>query len=446
MAYFLSPFGNTQAFDANGDPLVGGSWRTFLAGTTTPATTYTSQSGAVAQGVQMDLNALGLPENGPVWIESGIPLKFRLFDASGTLMDEWDNISGIGDTITSVDEWQPSGFAPTYISATSFSVVGDKTTTLQVNRQLKTENTGGTAYSRIFTSVFAAGVTTVVVTNASGVLDSGLSTVAYGFLSADNQSIPPVDELVKTQTGTTYTYAKGDKGKLVTHTNAAAIAGTLPIASTMGAGWWIDVQNRGAGTLTITPTTSTIDGAATLALTTGNGARLVSDGTNYFTLRSTQVSSITLGTPVAATSGTSIDFTGIPATAKRITINFAEVSLSGTAALFVQLGDSGGVETSGYSSVVTNGASGTSFSSTGFLVINDPGTAASLYSGSVVLSLENTSANRWVQAGTVTRSAGPFVNSSAGSKATSAVLDRIRITTTNGTDTFDAGEVNISYE
>jgi hypothetical protein len=92
---------------------------------------------------------------------------------------------------------------------------------------------------------------------------------------------------VNAQTGTTYTYVTGDRGKLVTHTNAASIAGTLPQAGSAGfeTKWYAWVQNRGAGTLTITPTTSTIDGAATLALTTGQGALIVSDGTNYFTMR-----------------------------------------------------------------------------------------------------------------------------------------------------------------
>lgn len=94
--------------------------------------------------------------------------------------------------------------------------------------------------------------------------------------------------LVNAQTGTTYTYLDGDRGKLVTHTNGSSIAGTLPQAGGGGnfvSGWYMDVQNRGAGTLTITPTTSTIDGAASLALTTSQGVRIFSDGTNYFTQR-----------------------------------------------------------------------------------------------------------------------------------------------------------------
>lgn len=105
---------------------------------------------------------------------------------------------------------------------------------------------------------------------------------------------------VNNQTGTTYTYLSGDLGKLVSHSNAASIAGTLPQATgSFGAKWFMFVQNRGAGTLTITPTTSTIDGAATLVLTTGNGAFIVSDGTNYFTARATATGG---GTPAGSSN------------------------------------------------------------------------------------------------------------------------------------------------
>ncbi len=91
-------------------------------------------------------------------------------------------------------------------------------------------------------------------------------------------------ENVNAQTGTTYTFLTTDIGKLVTFSNGSAIAVTLPVATSSGftGGFWLDVVNLGVGTVTITPTTSTIQGAATLVLSTGEGARIVSDGTNYF--------------------------------------------------------------------------------------------------------------------------------------------------------------------
>ena len=189
MAYFLAPFGNTPVI-VNGVAVVGGSIKTYLAGTSTPATTFTSISGAVSQGVSMTLDANGLPENGPVWMLGGQPLKFRFFNAAGvSILDDQDDISGIGDTTTVTDEWTLYSAAPTYISATSFSVTGDQTNTFQVNRRVKTNNTGGTAYSRITASSFASSITTVTVINEFGALDSGLDAVSNG-LSAVNQSLP----------------------------------------------------------------------------------------------------------------------------------------------------------------------------------------------------------------------------------------------------------------
>ncbi len=109
---------------------------------------------------------------------------------------------------------------------------------------------------------------------------------------------------VNSQTSTTYTVLTGDRGKLVSHSNASAIAVTLPQAGgTFPANWSYSTQNRGAGTVTITPTTSTIDGAATLVLTTDQGANIYSDGTNYFTERG-QGGFITAGTGLSASGRT----------------------------------------------------------------------------------------------------------------------------------------------
>jgi hypothetical protein len=190
MALFLAPFGNSQAIDANGAPLVGGSWRTFLAGTTTPVTTYTSQAGTTPQGSVMTLDSLGLPVNGPVWMTSGISLKFSLYNSAGVLIDEWDNISGIGDA-TSIDEWVLYPAIATRTGTTSFSVVGDQTNTFQVNRRLKINGTFGISYSTISTSGFSAGITTVVVVLVNNIsLGIGAITVSYSLLSVINSSVP----------------------------------------------------------------------------------------------------------------------------------------------------------------------------------------------------------------------------------------------------------------
>lgn len=157
--------------------------------------------------------------------------------------------------------------------------------------------------------------------------------------------------------------------------------------------------------------------------------------------------SITLGTPVASTSGTSIDFTSIPAGTKRITINFAGVSTNGTSALMVQIGDSGGVETSGYTGHCSNQGGGSVLTMSGGFTCYTPVVAANTHHGTMVLTLENSSARTWCESAVLGSSSGTNpIAMSAGSKSLSAELDRVRITTVGGTDTFDAGEINITYE
>lgn len=154
-----------------------------------------------------------------------------------------------------------------------------------------------------------------------------------------------------------------------------------------------------------------------------------------------QLNSPINGTAVASTSGTSIDFTSIPSWVKRITVNFAGVSLNATASVMVQIGDSGGIEATSYS----GGLAGTAYT-TGFAVGSSGLGASSSLNGIMQLVLVDAATNTWVATGVITDSATPNMVTSAGSKATSATLDRVRITTVAGTATFDAGLVNIQYD
>jgi hypothetical protein len=156
---------------------------------------------------------------------------------------------------------------------------------------------------------------------------------------------------------------------------------------------------------------------------------------------------ITSGTAQASTSGTFIDFTGIPSTVKRITVMFSGVSTNGTSNLLIQLGDSGGVENTGYLgdgfSTVNNLVGNLNYT-TGFGIGNGNQTAASLSHGTFTIT--NLSGNNWTIFGAIAQSTSNVMNFTAGSKTLSDVLDRVRITTVNGTDTFDAGTINILYE
>jgi hypothetical protein len=151
---------------------------------------------------------------------------------------------------------------------------------------------------------------------------------------------------------------------------------------------------------------------------------------------------IVQGTAQASTSGTSIDFTGIPSWVKRITVMFSGVSTSGTSLVLIQIG-SGSVTTSGYlsTSVAANGLIANS--TAGFLQTQVI-IAAQAYTGQNTITL--ISSNTYVSSGNfITTNANNGMNNS-GSIALGGTLDRVRITTVNGTDTFDAGTINLLWE
>jgi hypothetical protein len=155
-----------------------------------------------------------------------------------------------------------------------------------------------------------------------------------------------------------------------------------------------------------------------------------------------------LMTAQASTSGTVIDFTGIPSWAKRITVMFDGVSTSGTSLVQVQLGDSGGFEITGYTSTVfvttTAPLVGVNTSTSGMLAAGSVGAATS-FTGLMTIVLLNTS-NSWVATCTTSRSDNGLYLTSTSRKSLSDTLTQVRITTVNGTDTFDAGSINIMYE
>jgi hypothetical protein len=155
---------------------------------------------------------------------------------------------------------------------------------------------------------------------------------------------------------------------------------------------------------------------------------------------------ITSGTSQASTSGTSIDFTSIPSWVKRITVMFNGVSTTGTSAYLVQIG-AGSITSSGYTGSVWTASANYSSSASGVLLQASAPSAANAYTGIMRFNLQTS--NTWV-------SDGILNNNTSGGSATSSVftgtvalagtLDRVRITTVNGTDTFDAGSINILYE
>lgn len=160
---------------------------------------------------------------------------------------------------------------------------------------------------------------------------------------------------------------------------------------------------------------------------------------------------ITSGAAQASTSGTSIDFTSIPSWVKRITVMFSGVSTNNTSPPLIQIG-AGSVANTGYlmtATTLSNGATVVStLFTTGFALAAGTSvwSAGTTVGGSIILTLVDSATATWSCNGQIGRSDVATTHFAAGTKVLSGTLDRVRITTFNGTDTFDAGSINILYE
>jgi hypothetical protein len=238
------------------------------------------------------------------------------------------------------------------------------------------------------------------------------------------------DATTKTYVDTAITTATGALGTMATQNanNVAITGGTITGLSSA-----LPVASGGTGVTT----------------STGSGANVLGTGPSISgaVLSSMASSVITSGTSVASTSGTSIDFTSIPSWVKRITVMFNGVSTNSTSNVQVQLG-AGSVTTTGYkwigAFVYSTVGSGTA--TTGFNI--DIGTSGSgTYTRYGLLTITLLGSNNWVSSYTGGNDAlGGIFHGGGGSIGLSGALDRVRITTVNGTDTFDAGSINILYE
>lgn len=413
MAFSLSPIGNEQQVDSNGAPLSGGLIYTYLAGSTTPAPAYTDNTGATPQANPIVLNTLGRPAS-PIWLTDGVSYKFILTSSAGVQQWTIDNITGVSSSTPTQDEWVLQSTAPTYISATQFSVPGDQTATFTVGRRVRAVCTGGVRYGYISVSAFTT-LTTVTLVIDSGSLDSGLSAVSVGLLSSDNSSVPWV--------------------------------------KTSGSG--LSVQ----GNLSVSGSTS-LSGNAASSLQAVPKQQLDSEISTEVTNRNSAISAAVLpstiaptlfveGTAQASTSGTAITFTGIPTWAKEVTILLMAVSTNGTSRLIVQIGDTviGGFRTSGYSclssGIIPASAQGTQAFSDGASLYN-ASAAAGAWDARVTFRRVAAASGNWVFDGIAGLSSNSGLYHTVGGIQVAGFLDRIRLTTAGG-DTFDAGQVNVMW-
>ncbi|MCI0526783.1 MAG: hypothetical protein L0Y56_04925 [Nitrospira sp.] len=246
----------------------------------TKRSTSSDAAGSASNQNPIILNARGESPNA-IYLDDGVIYRFGLAaanvlgDPPSSLIRDIDNIEGVNDLASvQANEWIASNLTPTFISATSFSLLGDQTSNFHVRRRLRTLNSSGTIYSAILTSVFTS-VTTVTVVNDSGSLDSGLSKVDFGIISHVNTSAPRkfIDSQAFTSSGT-WTRPVGTRAVRVRVLGGGGAGGgavaTTSTQNSIGGG-------GGAGGYTEEFITTGI--GATETVTVGSGGTAVSGGT-----------------------------------------------------------------------------------------------------------------------------------------------------------------------
>lgn len=227
--------------------------------------------------------------------------------------------------------------------------------------------------------------------------------------------------------------------KLSQPLTSASVISSAAVFTGSISGTTLSVSNVTAGTIQVG---QVLSGTGITAGTTITGTGTGSGGVGSYTVNTSQTVTATTINVVA------INFTGIAGWAKRVTVNISSVSMSGTSSLRFRIGPTSGVENSGYfgTAVGFSAATLACVQFTGGFDLNDGALNASARNGSFVFSLLNSANNTWVMQGCQGQSNTNQATFMGGSKAIAGTLDVVQMTTTNGTDTFDGGSVNILYE
>lgn len=249
---------------------------------------------------------------------------------------------------------------------------------------------------------------TCLISDNRNIIEGNHATTAFTI------TLPPVATAAASDTG--------DYEITVTNINAAIVS--------------VD----GNGAETINGSTETIDLAQWEAVTIG----LDSAQTAWAIISEARRAPVVM-TAQATTSGTAIDFTGIPSWATEIVVGFNQVQHNGTSEMMVQIGDSGGIENGSYvssSSLITSGGTNTSSNTAGFGIRTQA--ANEEFSGSMILTLIDSSNNTWAANGNFVRDSTTEGVVTGGRKSLSGTLTQVRITSFAG-DTFNGGTAGVRY-
>lgn len=215
MTTYLCPILQNSQFTDNGNFLASGLIWFYEAGSTTPLAAYTTQSGVSTWTNPIVLNARG-ETGGTIWLAAGQSYKIVLEsppeygDTHGVVISTFDNVQGVNDPASptggTAQNWYTFAGSPVFVSGTQFTLTGDQTSTFQVNRRIRTQNSAGVRYSTITASAYTT-LTTVTVANDSGVLDVGLNSVDYALIEIGNNPSIPLNQRLFTTSSPTFASA-----------------------------------------------------------------------------------------------------------------------------------------------------------------------------------------------------------------------------------------------
>ena len=300
----------------------------------------------------------------------------------------------------------------------------------------------------------------------------GATLVAADLDTNAKQSIYTQQELSDSQEeGLANVIPNGDKGDITTSVGGTiwTIDAGAVVEAKIGTGAVVEAK-IGTGAVSAAKIasgafTDSVSSTSTTTIATPNSVKTVYDAallkaggtmTGVITYAAAQPR-LVIGTVVAPTTATSVDFLSIPSWAKRITVNLAAISTNGTSAEIIRIGDSGGFSASSYVGTMSfltggvGGGFGVNQLSDGFNLMGQSATTATnQITGQLTLELvgANGGFNFWVASGVIARidGASVFQKFAAGYKGLTGTLDRVQLTTITGTASFDGGLVNIIYE